>query len=447
MNKIKHLRVKQLLLCSILLLASFLSLASVKDMQQLVVEQKFQAAYQLGNELLTEEAGNPSFDMLYGMAASRVAKYEQALFAFERVLIFDNTAPVPRFELARIHYELGNFITARFHFNLVQESQPKPPLEILSRIQWYLATIDAREAGKAVAANDGITRIYLGARFGFDSNPSNYTHKSVMVNIPLIGQDTIKYDVESDTFHELTAGISRFQQQGESWGWFLGGDASLRGYHDKQDDMDNYSLGLQAGGILLGKTWRLSLPLQINQQVRDDDNEVLVLAMAAEFNHRLTTKTDYTLFGQVAAIDYKPTNNRDAKSYTTGLIFSYRTTDQLRYYAGPIYGVENADEEAGKEHGRDLFGIRTGSSYAITDRQRFDLNLNYLNTKHHDKTNPLLGSKTRSDDQLSMGIKYSYRYPKDWLFDLGLQHSQHMSNINLYTYHRTQISAGIRKEW
>lgn len=431
----------------VLLLASFTLQATVKDIERLFAEQRYQEAYELGYRDLSQEAGNPNFDMIFGVSAQRAGELDQALFAFERVLMYDSKTQVARFELARTHFMLGNLITARRHFNQLLESDPQPPSEAMKRIQWYMAAIDAREAGKAVAANDGITRIYLGARFGFDSNPSNYTHKSVMVNIPLIGQDTIKYDVESDTFHELTAGISRFQQQGKSWGWFLGGDASLRGYHDKQDDMDNYSLGLQAGGILLGKTWRLSLPLQINQQVRDDDNEVLVLAMAAEFNHRLTTKTDYTLFGQVAAIDYKPTNNRDAKSYTTGLIFSYRTTDQLRYYAGPIYGVENADEEAGKEHGRDLFGIRTGSSYAITDRQRFDLNLNYLNTKHHDKTNPLHGSKTRSDDQLSMGIKYSYRYPKDWLFDLGLQHSQHMSNINLYTYHRTQISAGIRKEW
>ncbi len=177
MNKTNNLRVKQLLLCFLLLLASFLSLANVKEMQQLVVEQKFQAAYQLGNELLTEEAGNPSFDMLYGIAASRIAKFEQALFAFERVLIFDNTAPVPRFELARVHYQLGNFMSARFHFNLVQKSQPKPPLEILSSIQWYLATMQAKEAGKPIATKSGaVNRFYLGIKLGYDSNPRNVTH-------------------------------------------------------------------------------------------------------------------------------------------------------------------------------------------------------------------------------------------------------------------------------
>ena len=434
-----HLNIKRIFSMLFLLLTSFTLQAAVKDMERLFAEQRYQAAYDLGYQHLSEEAGNPNFDMIFGVAAQRAGELDQALFAFERVLMYDSKTQVARFELARTHFMLGNLITSRRHFNQLLEADPQPPSEAMKRIQWYMAAIEAKEAGKAVAANDAVTRFHLGARFGFDSNPSNMTYKDI-----LPGLRTSKTDVESDTFHELSAGISRFQQQGKSWGWFLGADASLRGYHDDQDDMDNYSLGLQGGGILLGKTWRLSLPLQVSQQVRDDDNEVLVFAMAAELNHRLTTKTDYTLFGQVAAIDYKPTNNRDAKSYTSGLIFSYRTTDQLRFYAGPIFGTEKADEDAGKEYGRDLYGLRTGLSYAITDRQRFDVNLNYLNTKHHKDSGIF---KTRSDDQLSAGIKYSYRHPKDWLFDLGLQHSNHSSNINLYTYHRTQVSAGVRKEW
>lgn len=438
-----HLKIKINLLTLIFLLASFSLQAAVKDMERLFAEQRYQEAYDLGYQHLSEEAGNPNFDMIFGVAAQRAGELDQALFAFERVLMYDSKTQVARFELARTHFMLGHLMTSRRHFNQLLEADPQPPSEAMKRIQWYMAAIEAKEAGKAVATNDAVTRFHLGARFGFDSNPSNMTHKDVIIDRQL----WVGPDVDADTFHEVTAGISRFQQQGKSWGWFLGGDASLRGYHDDQDEMDNYSLGLQGGGILLGKTWRLSLPLQVSQQVRDDDNEVLVLAMAAEFNHHLTTKTDYTLFGQVAAIDYKPTNNRDAKSYTSGLIFSYRTTDQLRFYAGPTFSTEKADEEAGKEYGRDLYGLRTGLSYAITDRQRFDVNLNYLNTKHHKDSGMVFNFKTRSDDQLSAGIKYSYRHPKDWLFDLGLQHSNHSSNINLYTYHRTQVSAGVRKEW
>jgi len=447
MNEINCLRVKQLLLCSILLLASFLSLASVKEMQQLVVDQKFQAAYQLGNELLTEEAGNPNFDMLYGIAASRVAKYEQALFAFERVLIFDNTAPVPRFELARIHYQLGNFITARFHFNLVQKNQPTPPLEILSRIQWYLATMDAKEAGKAIAIKSGVVnRFYLGAKIGYDSNPRNVTHLDVFH--PLFGLDPIDLPaVDSDTFHELSIGANHLQQQTDRWGWFVSGDAGLRGYHDNHKNMDNYSLGLQAGGILLGSNWRLSLPLQVNKQVRDDKNEVLVLAVAANFNQRLTNQSDYSVFGQFADISFKPdTNSRDIKSFTSGIVYSYRFNENLKLHADPIIGKEKPNMRSSQYLGRDLYGIRSGIGYSFNDRQRLDINFNYLKVKHQ-ADDPSFINERRKDEQISFGAKFSQSYSNNLLFDIGIQQNNNSSTLSLYSYHRTQLSAGIRKEW
>jgi len=318
----------------------------------------------------------------------------------------------------------------------------------MKRIQWYMAAINAKEAGKAVAASDGVTRFYLGARLGYDSNPSNTTSYSSITldrNNQLLDFTTPK--VNSDSLHELQAGITHYQQQGENWGWFAGANTNLKGYHDSKNKMSNYSLGLQGGGVLLGKDWRLSLPTQINKQIRDDDNEVLVLAFAADFNKRLTSEWDYTAFGQLAIIDYKLSSSasasRDAKSFTTGLSFSYRANEKLRFNAGPLVGIENADT---KVYSRNIHGIRSSASYLLSDKQRFDFNLDYLNTQHRGG-DINFGNKKRNDDQLSAGIKFSYRYKKDWLFDLGLEQSVHSSNIDLYTYRRTQLNAGVRKEW
>lgn len=445
MNKTNKIKVKQLLLGTVLLLVSFVSLASVMDMKRLVVEQNFQGAYELGNELLADEAGNPSFDMLYGIAASRIAKYDQALFAFERVLMFDSTAPVPRYELARLHYLLGNFITARYHFTLVQESQPKPPLVILNRVQWYLATMQAKEAGKAVATqNEAVNRFYLGASLGYDNNPRNMTHLDVFFFGRLL-DDLPK--AQSDTFHELRFGANRLQQLTPRWGWFISGDASFRGYHQDQKSMDNYSFGLQGGGILLGKDWRLSMPLQANKQVRDDGNEVLVLALATNFNQRLSSQWDYSIFGQVADIAFKPgKGSRDLNSFTSGIIYSYRFNENLRLYAGPIFGKEKPKVQKNRYLGRNLYGLRTGLGYGFNDKQRLDLHFNYLKAKHQ-ADDPSFINERRIDDQINYGVKFSQNYSKNLLLDIGVQQSNSSSTLNLYSYRRTQVSAGIRKEW
>lgn len=430
---------KKIILTSMLLLFSLSLNASVKEMQRLNSEQRFQEAFELGDKLLEDEAGNPNFDMAFGIAAQRAGEYDHAMFAFERVLMYDRNAQVPRFELARTHFMLGNLIVARRHFNRLIETAPQPPAAVMKRIQWYMAAIKAKEAGGSVALSDAVTRLHLGARLGFDSNPRNMTDKEVLL-FDVLPLSMPK--IESATYHELLAGVTRYQQQGESWGWFAGADANLKGFHGDQSDMDNYSLGLQGGGILLGKDWRLSLPVQVNKQVRDDKNEVLVLALAAEFNQRIDSQWDYTAFGQLAVIDFKPGDARDAKSFTAGVIYSYRLDDKLKLYGGPVLGLENANND---EYSRNLFGVRTGAGYAFNDKQRLDFNLSYLSTSHKGEDPAFL--KKRNDDQLGMGIKFSHRHQTDWLFDIGLNHSNHSSSLNLYSYRSTQLSAGVRKEW
>lgn len=429
--KIKHFS----LILALFLISSNLQ-ATVKDIERLNSTLRFQEAYQLGQLLLVKEAGNPAFDMAFGVAALRLAEYDQALFAFERVLIYNNKIQVARFELARTYFLLDDLVMARHHFNQLLDVDPSPPSAAIERIQWYIAAINAKESGQSVANSDGVMRLHLGVRLGSDSNPSNMTHKDLFPGF------TVNDDVDSDTYHELYADVVRYQQQTESWAWFVGANANLRGYHDRKSDMSSYSLGLQAGGLLLDKNWRLSLPIQINKQVREDKNEVTVLAMAAEFNQRLSSNLDYTFFGQAALVDYKLGSNQDTKSFTAGVIYSYRLIDKLKIYAGPIFGLENARSDV---YSRNLYGVRTGAGYTINDKQRFDFNFNYMNSEH--KIADTIFKKVRSDDQFSMGIKFSQRYLDDWLFDLGLQQSTHDSTLNLYSYNRTQLSAGIRKEW
>jgi len=418
---------------------SFSLHAKVEALELLLKEERFSEAYQLGLQLMPEQAGNPNFDMAFGIAALKTGEYDQALFAFERVLMFDSKAPAPRFELARTYFMLGNLNVARRHLNQLLDATPQLPPAAMKRVQWYLAAIDAREAGKAVATSDGVTRFYLGARLGYDSNPNNMTKKDVLLFdvLPLTMPK-----VKSDTYHKLQAGVTRYQQQSESWGWFAGANASLKGFHGDHSDMDNYNLGLQGGGILLGKDWRLSLPVQINKQARDDDNEVLVLALAAQFNQRIDSQWDYTAFGQLASIDFKPNDQRDATSVTAGIVYAYRIDDQLKLHAGPVIGIENANED---EYNRNTYGLRTGAAYTFYDDQRLDFNLSYLETSHKSEDTAFL--KKRRDDQLGATIKFSHRHKQTWLFDLELNYSNHDSSLNLYNYRSTQLSAGVKKEW
>ncbi|SFX04727.1 tetratricopeptide repeat protein [Marinospirillum alkaliphilum] len=431
----------RLLFCLVLLFSVQVQADAARALQQLNQEQQFQAAYELGLRQLAHEAGRPAFDMAFGVAALESGHYDQALFAFERVLMVNRNAPLPRLELARTHFMMGNLIAARRHFNQVLEQDPPPPPAVARRIQWFLNAIDQREAGRAVAASDMSARFHLGIRLGHDSNPRNMTHQDVL----LFGALLLDLpEPESDTFHEVFGGVTFFQQRAESWGWFMGGDLSLRTYHD-QSEMNATNFNLRGGPIFLGTHWRLVLPLQLGFQVRSDDNRTELKSLAAEYTRRIDAARDYTLFGQLAKVDHEPGGAlRDVDTFTAGFIYSLRPMEQLRLYLGPVYGNENASDE-GPHFGRSWYGLRSGAGYALNEQQRLDFNLSHIRARH--KAEDPVFLERRTDNQTSYGVNFTHRAANNMQLELGLQQSGNDSNMNLYTYNRTQLTAGIRKEW
>lgn len=425
----------------VLLLAIQVQADPARNLQQLNQEQQFQAAYELGLKQLTEEAGRPAFDMAFGVAALESGHYDQALFAFERVLMYDRNAPLPRLELARTHFMLGNLMAARRHFNQVLEQDPPPPPAVARRIQWFLNAIDQREAGRAVAASDMSARFHLGARLGYDSNPRNMTHQDVLLfGVLLLDLP----EPEADTFHEVYGGVTFFQQQAENWGWFVGGDLSLRTYHD-ESEMNATNFNLRGGPIFLGTNWRLVLPLQLGFQVRSDDNRTELISLAAEYTRRIDAEREYTLFGQLSKVDHEPGDDlRDVHTASTGFIYSLRPSEQLRLYIGPVFGNENASE-TGPHFGRTWYGLRSGAGYALNEMQRLDFNLSHIRARHKEDDPAFL--TRRRDNQISYGVNFSHRTHTDLLLELGLQQSGNYSTVDLYSYNRTQLTAGVRKEW
>lgn len=412
-----------------------------RNLQQLNQDQQFQSAYELGLKQLAEEAGRPAFDMAFGVAALESGHYDQALFSFERVLMYDRNEHLPRLELARTHFMLGNLMAARRHFNQVLEQDPPPSPAVARRIQWFLNAIDQREAGRAVATRDSVTRFYLGFRFGYDTNPQMLTDQGVA----FMGRALIIPNPESNFVHELFAGASRYQLQTEKWGWFVSGHYGRRIYHET-DHMREHSIDLRGGPMLLGQKWRFTLPLQVSRVSREDGNKSLVKALGAEYTYRLDAMQEYTVYGQLARIDHDPGEIRDIDSLGAGFIYSIRPTEDWRFYIGPVLGNDQAlEKNRGLHYGRHWQGMRGGIGYVADELQRFDLTASYLESRH--KADDPVFRKQRRDDQSAVGLKYTRQHTPTLMFDLGVHRQINDSTLDLYSYGRTQLTAGIRKEW
>ena len=90
----------------------------------LIKRQQYPQAYILASRIVEENEGDSTFDMQYGMAAIETAHYNEALYAFERLVLLDGSQPRYRLELARAHFFLRNLEQSEIEFNRVLRQNP-----------------------------------------------------------------------------------------------------------------------------------------------------------------------------------------------------------------------------------------------------------------------------------------------------------------------------------
>ena len=135
----------------------------VESFVHLVQNEQWPAARGMADELLERFEGLPRFDLYYGLLLVHEQAFDQAIFAFERVLIYYPQQHRARLELGRAYYHQQNYVRAQDALEQVLLAQP--PARIAQAVRRLLAQNDAAQRGAQ-------TRTELGSRilFGWDSN-------------------------------------------------------------------------------------------------------------------------------------------------------------------------------------------------------------------------------------------------------------------------------------
>ena len=116
-------------------------------------------------------AGDPLFDLLFGIAAIESGQNTRAVFALERVLAMQPNNARARAEIARAYLALGETATAKQEFETVQK-QGVPP-EVSATIDRFLDAVDRIDS-----VTRPTLRGYIEAGFGYDTNVNAATAKS-----------------------------------------------------------------------------------------------------------------------------------------------------------------------------------------------------------------------------------------------------------------------------
>ena len=231
----KHLRIVGLIGALSLSGNLYANDTSYKDalvnLNKLLKANDFAAAYQYADRLTYDFGGEPEFDLLAGFAAYGNERYQEAVFAFERVLIAKPGSFTARYYLALSYQKVDNLHAA---ITELEKLQQRP----ITQAQRDKTDALLRRVNRTLTDRKIDWYQMLVGSLAYDSNVNTGTSASTL-NLP--GQEPIPLSDESRETRDMSYGLSYlagYQHPITQAKWFKF-DVSLN--HNGYIDRDRYN--------------------------------------------------------------------------------------------------------------------------------------------------------------------------------------------------------------
>ncbi len=219
----------------------------------------------LAKQLANRFEGLPRFDLYNGLRLVAENRYDEAIFAFERVLLFAPNQHRARLELGRAYYLLRNYVRAREALAIVLSSSP--PASVRKNVNQLLSLIDEAENQANTQASVGGTVIG-----GWDGNANPGSNLTGDLDPNLLGLtelDTSSKPLES-AFVQWSAFAQIQQPTSQSARLQFQFDFTQKNYIEPAlSDTSALTIGSQISGQ--SPRWRTQIPASIQISWVEDD--------------------------------------------------------------------------------------------------------------------------------------------------------------------------------
>ena len=140
----------------------------LNNLRALLQQRYYRKAYELAHQHLEPLEGRETFDWLLGLAALESSQTDEALFIFERLNTLQPHNQRYRYELARCHFQLGNFPQSKQLFTDL--SQQTLPDDVRQAVKRYLRQIRRQSRWQRP-----FWEIHMASAAGYDTNTNTAT--------------------------------------------------------------------------------------------------------------------------------------------------------------------------------------------------------------------------------------------------------------------------------
>lgn len=412
---------------------------TLREAQALLAANQPAEAWALLSPLELDAAGSPYFDYLYGIAALDTGRQAVAITALERVLAGEPDFAGARMELARAHYEAGDYPAAEEQFKYLLTQSPPPGTRAV--IDRYLLAM-----GRGTSLDSGghsrfVPYAEIGA--GWDSN-ANASTGSDTFGIFVLDPNNVETD---STFVELAGGFQHGIATGPGGALISSGRASYRLNPDAHF-VDQTLVSLGTAGQKSWGDMRASMGASGYYGWLDGSQHELGAGIDLGLARRFGTDWELGSTGRAGVVRYQQDELEilDVNRYLGTLSLTRTGIGAWNGRVGlvTLFGTDDARDDA-SPYSNDRLGARVFTGWQLGSRSSLYLEVGYVETNFNNS--PGFFGVDRKDEQWAAGLSTEYR---DWPasgYSLvpTLRFTNTDSTVSLYEYDRFELGVYLRR--
>lgn len=393
--------------------------------RELLAAEKYQQAYTLLEEAANDEAGDPEFDYLLGIAAMRAGKPAQAVFALERAVQTQPNYAAARMELVGAYVAVGLNQQAQEQLEILKTQSPPPAAqESMARFQDILRP---RLSGTPKPVR------LLGLSVGHDSNVGSYPDMGID-----LGGLLLSVSPTESAFTLLRGTWWQPHKLSEERQLEATFHAQIRNY--QESDATQFNLGLLHAGVVVKTTYDASssydLGLQVNKLWLDNSSFRDHFGISNFWERRLNA-------GLQGRLGFKwHTYRFDPSSYDydmTAISGELNKTWNPQLRGAFTLDVEQeiaSNSRSGGDALRYLLGGRM--NVVLQGGHQLATSLTLSRTAYADSYaphalyNPGTTTRDRTDDAVDLNLQWRRSVARNWQLEADLDYRKQTSTVRFY---------------
>lgn len=397
--------------------------------------KNYEKSYEIFNKLFLVNLDDILINYYLGRNAYELKKYEEAVSAYDRILIQKPNNDRVRVELGQTYLAMGLWAQALDEFT--KASQGELPLQVKQRIEKTVAILNDKQT-------KSIFTIYSLFAMIYDSNINNSSEINAFdiyspdLNTNLTVNNNSKK--ESAMIYQAVASLNYKYKLEDDLIWDNNlTSVNLKYINHKEKDVNIVSF--TTGPMYYTKNYKTAISLIVDKILLAHENYQFNYYLRPEYTRSLSNNTMYIGALKVGRTNYSELTNSDAKIWEFSNAFRYLSDDFGLFNFKADYGSEKEVNSQRDDVSNDYYNFSISNAYNLFEDYTLQTNINYKHTKFDD-VNVLFESKRR-DIKKDFSLSLEKKLTDTSVVNLGTTYTKRDSSHEPSSYDKYTVKLSL----